>query len=144
MECGLLRIDGGFGFVEDAEELRDDFLAAPVKIGEILQPLEIRDNHAAGIAKNVGDNLDVAAGLDDFVGGVGGGAIGSFGEDATFELGCVLIGDDPLEGGRDENGARELEQLFVGNRFASIEVAEGFLVLSLDSAVESLVFHGKC
>ena len=86
---------------------------------------------AAGVAEHIGDEFDVAAGVDDFVGGVGGGAIGSFGEDATFELGCVLIGDDPLEGGRDENGARELEQLFVGNRFAAIEVAEGFLVLNV-------------
>jgi hypothetical protein len=62
-----------------------------------LEPFEVGDDDAAGVAEDVGDDLDVAALLDDFIGGVGRRAVGGFGEDAAGEL-YALVTNTPANG----------------------------------------------
>ncbi len=109
LEFALLVFDGGFGAVEDDVELGDDFVARPIEVLEVLEPLEVGDDDAAGVAEDVGDDFEVVALVEDDVGLVGGGAVGGLGEDAAAELGGVGGGDDALDGGGDEDGAGELE-----------------------------------
>ena len=96
-----------------------------------MEPLEIGNDDAAGVTEDVGDQLDVAAGFDDFVGGVGGRTVGGLSEETALELGGVFVGDDAFEGGGDEDGALELEELFVGDGLGAVEVAEDFLVVEV-------------
>ena len=93
-----------------------------------MQPLEVGDDDAAGVAEHIGDEFDVAAGVDDFVGGVSGRPVRRFGEHAAFELGGVFIRDDTFEGRGDEDGALKFEELFVRDRLSAVEIAEDLLV----------------
>ena len=92
-----------------------------------MQPLEVGDDHAAGITEHVRDQLDIAALLDDFVGGVGGGSVGGFGQQPALELAGIFFRDDAFERRGYQHGAFQLEQLLVGNRLAAFEIAQNFL-----------------
>src|ERR1700722_7638873 len=47
---------GGEGALEEAEETVGDFGLAPEEVLEILDPLEVGDDDAAGVAEDVGDD----------------------------------------------------------------------------------------
>ena len=78
----------------------------------------------AGIAQDVGDELDVPALLDDPVRLVGRRPVGGLGEQAALEPRRVLLRDDPLQRRGDEDGALELEELLVRDGLAAVEVLE--------------------
>ncbi len=110
-------------------------VALPVEILQVLQPLEVGDDHAARVAEHVGDDLDVVALREDLVGGERGGAVGSLGEHAAAQL-CGGLGvDDAFERGRHEHGALEGEQLFVGDGLAAVEVAQDPLRLQVGESL---------
>ena len=106
-------VEVGESLVEFGLELGEDFVFCPREALEILNPLEVTDGDAAGIAEDVGDEKDVAALLDDGVGLGGGGTVGGFSEDAAFEFGGIVLGDHALEGGGDK-GVALLKEEFIG------------------------------
>jgi len=63
---------------------------------QVLDPLEVTDGDAAGVAEDVGNEENIAALFDDGVGFLSGWAISGFGEDFAAELCCVVFGDDPF------------------------------------------------
>lgn len=73
---------------------------------EVLHPLEVGYGDAAGVAQDVGDDENIAAGVEDFVGIRGGGAVGTFREDFAAESGGIVAGDHAVERTRGENVAR--------------------------------------
>ena len=76
----------GEGPLEDAEEAVGDFGFAPEEVLQVLDPFEVGDDDAAGVAKDVRDDEDFFPSLEkDLVGIRGGGAVGGLGEDAALE-----------------------------------------------------------
>ena len=106
-------VEVGKSLVEFGLELGEDFVFCPREALEILNPLEVTDGDAAGIAEDVGDEEDVAALLDDGIGLGGGGTVGGFSEDAAFEFGGIVLGDNALEG-RGDKGVALLKEECIG------------------------------
>src|SRR5438132_1217690 len=76
----------------------------------VRRPLEVRDGDPAGIGDDVGDDGDAALG-EDGVGIVRGRAVGSVEDERGADVGCVGGVDLVLQGRRDEDVDRGLEQL---------------------------------
>src|ERR1700693_1426925 len=96
------------GTVHDVEEPLVDFTFAPEEALAVLNPFEVADGDAAGIAENIGHGEN-ALGIDDGVGLPGGGAICAFAKDFGLDLMSVLFGDLIFDGGGNDDIAR-LEQ----------------------------------
>ena len=80
----------GEGPLDDAEEAVGDFGFAPEEVLQVLDPFEVGDDDAAGVAKDVRDDEDFLPTLEeDLVGIGGGGAVGALGENAALEAGGV-------------------------------------------------------
>ena len=82
--AGIERLDES-GF-EDAEEFVGDFGLSPKEALEVLDPLEVGDDDATGIAENIRDKEDVIPLIDHQIRFGSGGPVGCFREDATLNL----------------------------------------------------------
>gem|GEM_PF-3614968 len=82
----------------DAVEALVDFVLGPEVAHAVLDPLEVAGGDAAGVGEDVGDDEDAFAG-EDVVGDGGGGAVGSFAEDAALEFPGIVAGDDVFSRG---------------------------------------------
>src|SRR2546425_7315304 len=99
------------GVLENAEEFIGHFHLAPKKALQSLDPFEIGNNYAAGIAKNVRNHKHLVPALfKDEVGFGSGGTIGAFGENAALQLRGILRGDDTIDRRWNENITRQGEQ----------------------------------
>ena len=113
-----LALGDGQGLVEgldhDDPQLVVDHRLGPVVAVEVLDPFEVADRHAAGVAQDVGDHEDAVAG-QDLVGLRGGRAVGRLGNEPGLDPAGVPLGDLVLEGGRDQDVAVDLQDLGVGD-----------------------------
>src|SRR5271157_424214 len=98
------------GALHDVEKALVDFALAPEKTLAVLNPLEVTDGNAAGIAENIGDGENTLC-VDDGVGLPGGGAVGTFAKDFGLDLMSILLGDLVLNRGGDEHIARLKENV---------------------------------
>src|SRR6266481_3922469 len=100
------------GAHDDLLQARVDFVDVPHQAFLVLYPFEIADGDATGVGKNVRQNGDTAA-RENFVGVGGGGAVGGFSDNASFDGFGVVQRDDVFERCRDQNVALHGEQLVV-------------------------------
>jgi hypothetical protein len=75
---------------------------------QVLDPFEVADDDAAGVAEDVGDDEDLPARRMASASGWWGRS--RLGEDAALELAGVVGGDDAVQGGGDEDFALGDEQ----------------------------------
>ncbi len=83
---------------------------------QVLDPFEVADDDAAGVAEDVGDDEDFALAVIQYEVGVGGGgAVGAFGEDAALQTAGGIAVDGLFHGGGDQDVA------FLHEHFQRIE-----------------------
>ena len=73
------------GVVDFGLKFGENLGFGPAEALEVLNPLEVTDGDPAGVTEDVRDEEDIAAFLDDRVGGLGGGTVGGFGKNLTTE-----------------------------------------------------------
>src|SRR5206468_10586575 len=96
---------------EDAEKFLSHFRFRPQKRLQTLHPLEVGDDHSAGVAENVRDHKNLVPTLvENQIRIWRGRAIGGFCKDSTFELGRIFSGDNAIDRRRNENIARQSEE----------------------------------
>ena len=78
----------GEGLDHDLLELRVDDRLAPVVAVEVLDPLEVADRHAAGVAQDVRDQEHAVLG-QDLVGVGRGRAVGGLGDERGLDVAGV-------------------------------------------------------
>ena len=96
------------GMLEDAEKFVGHFRLAPHEGLQTLHPFEIGNDHAAGVAKNVGNDENFVPALVQNAGRPPG-VVGPFAPSARmrhFNLGGVLFRDHAIDRGRHEHVAR--------------------------------------
>ena len=104
-------------FVHHAVQALVYFFLVPVHALDVLYPLEVGDDDAAGAGQDVGD--DEGAGVvQDLVGLRRDGPVGGLEDDARLHVGSVLLRDLALEGAGHENVHGQGEQLGVGDDVA--------------------------
>ena len=130
-EGAFLHLDGRLGLVEDAEQFGHDLVAVPIVVLFVLQPLEVGYDHPARVAEHVGDDIDVAAFLNDAIRLVRSRSVGPLGEHAALEFCGVFGRDDAGQGGRDEDRALHGEQFIVGDGIAFVAVDQVALVFNV-------------
>jgi len=82
---------------------------------EVLDPFEVADSHAAGVAQDVGDE-EPAVGVENLVPPRGSWAIRAFGDQASPDpTGGVRGGDLVLHRGWNQDVGIQLEQLGVAD-----------------------------
>ena len=128
----LMCVHGLEGAIHDALQAVVDAVLGPEEALHVLDPLEVADRHAAGVAQDVGDDEDAAV-VQDLVGLRGGRPVGGLGDDLGLDLRRVGAGDLVLERGGDEDVAVELEQLVVRDLVGAGEADDG-AVLGLPGA----------
>ncbi len=132
------------GAVENFVKPDEHFFAAPEDALEILHPFEIGDDDAAAVAEDVGNDLDIAAFVQDGIRAVGGRAVGRFRENPALERRGVFAGDDASESGGNQGGAGKREELFVGNPVAAVPAFESAVgVHVLDGGVDVQAVFAK-
>src|ERR1700690_625300 len=89
------------GTVHHVVEAFVDFAFAPEETLTILNPFEIADGDAAGVAEDIRDSED-ALGINDGVGLPGSGTVGTFTENLALNLVGVLFGNLIFDGGGNE------------------------------------------
>src|ERR1700683_838222 len=138
--AGLLE-DGVERATEDAVELVEDFRLGPEEALQVLDPLEVADDDAAGVAEDVGDDEDFGAWAQDGVCLDGGGTVRALGENAALEFARVFLGDDAVHRRRDKDFAGLDEQIIVGDFIAagkSQDAARAHDVIFERGEIESL------
>src|SRR5262249_28895306 len=85
------------GFAQDELQLFVDGRFLPEVSLAILDPFKVGGSDAARVGKDVRDDEDFLVG-QDFIGGGGGGAVGTFTDDFGFDSGRILAGDDVFRG----------------------------------------------
>src|ERR687891_479067 len=108
-------------------ELRPDLVARPEDAPEILDPLEVRDGHAAGIREDVGKDRNAALG-EDRVRSDRRGPVRTLGDHPRPKTRRVVGMHLILAGGEHEDVAVELEQLLVGHALAVVTADERTLL----------------
>src|SRR5216684_5852114 len=88
------------GIVHDVEEALVHFALAPEEALAVLDPFEIADGNAAGVAENVRHCEDTLA-IDDRVRLPCGGAIGALTENSRLHLLGIFLGNLVFDGGRN-------------------------------------------
>jgi len=88
-------------------ELLSDLFDVPAVPVDVLDHLEVGDGDASGVAEEVGDDVDPLI-VEDLIRLGGGGAVGELRDDLRLYPGGVLLGDDVLEGGDDQDVDVEL------------------------------------
>src|SRR5271167_2286390 len=101
------------------------FAFTPEKSLTVLDPLEITDGYAAGIAQNVGDNENSLA-VDNFVGVGSYRTVGAFAENLAIDARGVL-GRDLIFGRRRNQNVGGMEEDVLGGLFfaAGREIRQG-------------------
>jgi hypothetical protein len=77
---------------------------------QVLEPLEVRAGDAATVGKHVRHGDDASL-KERLFGGKGGGAVSTLNYDFALKVVTVLLVDDLLDGGRDQDVALELHEL---------------------------------
>src|SRR6266699_6702117 len=86
------------GMLEDAEKFVGYFRFAPEKTLQTLHPLEVGNNHSAGVAENVWNDKDlIPALLKDQIRFRRGRTICGFGENAAVQFPRIFAIDDPID-----------------------------------------------
>ena len=116
------------GLDHDLLELLVDVGLAPVVAVEVLDPLEVADGHAAGVAQDVRDH-EHAALVEDLVGLGRRRAVGGLGDDLGLDPLGVAGRDLVLERGRDQDVAVDLEDLGVADVLGAREALDGPVLL---------------
>src|SRR5260221_5079463 len=94
------------GMIENAEQFVRHLGLIPEKRRQILHPLEVADDDAAGIAKDVRDEENlVPAFVEDDIGLGAGRSVGAFREDAALNSVGILAVNDPINGRGNEDVA---------------------------------------
>ena len=90
---------------------------------EVLHPLEVRDDHAAGVGHHVGDDVDVLV-TEDLVGGRRSRAVGALEDHLALHPVSVLLVDHAAERRGDEDVARDRDQVRGRDLLAALEFGE--------------------
>ncbi len=101
-----------------------DVLDVPGIHVEVLDHLEVGNRYAAGVTKEIRDDVD-ALFKEDIIGFRGGRPVGQLGDYLGVDVAGVLLRDDVLDGRRDQDIDVQLEQLGVGHAFRAGQVADG-------------------
>src|SRR5260370_16725179 len=108
-----------------------DFALAPEEALAILDPFEVANSDAAGIAENVRHGED-ALGLDNRVGLPSGGTVGALAENPGLHLLGVLLGDLVFDGRRNGDLARLEEDIARGHLHSTARKILERLFLGID------------
>src|SRR5437773_10816940 len=96
--------------LKDAEEFVRHFRFRPQKRLQPLNPLEVRNDYAAGVAEDVWDHENFVPAIFQNQICLGRGrAISGFGKDAAFELTGISASDYAIDRCRDKYVTREDE-----------------------------------
>ena len=88
---------------KDAEKFIGHFHFRPQKRLQALHPFKVGNNHAAGVAENVGYDEDLVPAIFQNQICLGRGrAISGFGKDAAFELTGIFASNYAIDRGRDK------------------------------------------
>src|SRR5205814_8062906 len=97
--------------LKDAEEFVGHFRFGPQKCLQTLHPLEVRNDHAAGVAENIRDHENfVPALFENPVCLRCSRTVGCIGKDTAFELTGVLSANHSIDGGRHKGVALQREE----------------------------------
>ena len=77
-----------------------DLINRPVVATDVLDPLEVRNCNATGVAQEVGNDLDSTL-AQNLVGFRRGWTIGGLGDDFGLNVGRIPVRDDVFDGCRD-------------------------------------------
>src|SRR5438093_337184 len=100
--------------LKDAEEFVRHFRFGPQKCLQTLYPLEVRNDHAAGVAENIRDHENfVPALFENPVCLWCSRTVGCLGKDTAFELTSVLSVNHSIDRGWNKDVARQSEE-FLG------------------------------
>jgi len=100
-------------------------------VGEVLEPLKVRDRDTAAVQQQVGQDDAVALVEEDLLGGRGRGAVGGLDDDLGLDAVGVAAVHLLLERRRHQNVARRLEErerLVGRHEGAAAEALEGLLL----------------
>src|SRR5207249_9282085 len=98
--------------LKDAEEFVGHFRFCPQKCLQTLHPLEVRNDHAAGVAKNIRDDENfVPALFENPVCLRCSRTVRCLGKDTALELTGVLSVNHSIDGGWNKDVARQSEEL---------------------------------
>ena len=100
-----------------------DLLLAPQELLHVLDPFEVGNGDAAGVAEHVGDDENVAVG-QDLIRFRRRGTIRPFRQDPATQPAGVLAGDDPFHRGRYRDGAWRRQHVLGIDRLAPGEIDE--------------------
>lgn len=95
-------------------EFAIDVFEVPHLVGLVLDPFEVGDGDAAGIAEDGGKDFDAALGEDAFAGG-GGRGVGALGDDDRVDHLRFFFLDHLLKSGGDEDFDLGLVELFLAD-----------------------------
>src|SRR5207253_9361800 len=110
------------GMLKDAEEFVGHFRFGPQKCLQTLHPLEVRNDHAAGVAENIRDHENFAPALfENPVCLRCSRTVGCLGKDTTFELTGVLSVNHSIDGGRNKDVALQSAELLETDMFVLSE-----------------------
>src|SRR5205814_655163 len=99
--------------LQDAEEFVHHLALRPEEALQILNPLEIRNHHAARVAENVRDYKNVAALFENNVSFGCRRSVGGLGQNAALNFAGVGCGDLSFQSGGYKNVARRLQQSII-------------------------------
>src|SRR4029077_14849560 len=108
---------------DEGGQLGVDRLLFPEEGLQVLHPLEVRDNHSAGVGDDVRDDEDPAVVQDGVRLGSDRGVC-AFGDQPRANLARVVARDLVLDCGGHEHRNRELEQLGVGDAVGLLEAGD--------------------
>ena len=90
---------------------------------EVLDPLEVGDDDAAGVGHHVGDDEDALV-VEDLVRLRGGGRVRALDHHPAVEKVGVVGVDHPAERGGDEHVARGAQELLAVDGLAAVELVQ--------------------
>jgi len=88
---------------------------------EVLEPFEVGDGDSTGVKEDIGEEDDAFLG-GDFLGGLGGRAVGGFGDHLALEFMSVELVEGLFEGGGDEDVALLVDGGLVSPGLLSLRV----------------------
>lgn len=101
---------------------------AETDMGQVLEPLKVRDSNTSGVQQQVGDD-NLALGDEEVMGIGGNGSVGSLANDLSLDVLDVLHTDLTLEGGGDQDIALTFHDLDGSiNDLGVTETTEGALL----------------
>ncbi len=123
--------------LEDAEKFVRHFGFRPHKGLQTLHPLKVRDDHAAGVTQDVGDDENfVPASVKNEIGLGRSRAIGAFGENAALQFRRIFLVDHAIDRAWCEHIAWHGQHLFWVNVIVLSECTE-------ISFLDHVLFRGR-